>query len=147
MENKEKNVNILLIENNKTDAGIIREAFNGSVEGSFTVLEDSVKAIGYLSALRKEENDHVRPDVILLDLNLPGEKGLEVLDEIKSSSDLRTIPVVVLTNSTAEEHIYKSYDLNANCYIIKPAGQEQFADVIKLIGKFWFGIAKLPSAN
>jgi CheY-like chemotaxis protein len=147
MENKNRNVHILLVESNKADVSIIQKAFsNGSLTGNFSVIEDGDSAISYLTRLGKEENGYVRPDMILLDLNLPG-GGLKVLEEIKANMTLRSIPVVVLTASNEEENIYKSYDLNANCYIIKPPESERLADIIKLIGSFWFGIAKLPSPN
>jgi chemotaxis family two-component system response regulator Rcp1 len=146
---KNRSVNILLVEHNKSDVKLIREAFNGggSIKGEFKIIEDGKEAIDYLISLAKERNGHFRPDMILLDLNLPSGNGLEVLEEIKASSELRTIPVVVLTSSSTDEQINKSYDLNANCYIIKPEEQEKFISVVRLIGSFWFDIAKLPSAN
>jgi two-component system, chemotaxis family, response regulator Rcp1 len=148
MEVKSKNVHILLVESSKADVSLIQNAFgNGTLTGDFCVLGDGEAAINYLTSLGKEENGYVRPDMILLDLNLPGGNGLKVLEEIKANSALRTIPVVVLTASSTEENIYKSYDLNANCCIVKPTDSERLADIIKLIGSFWFGIAKLPSAN
>ncbi len=147
MEHKSRGAQILLIEDNEADVKLIKEAFkeNSSVN-KFFVAGDGESAIDYLEKIGLD-GEHVRPDVIFLDLNLPKKNGLEVLEEIKSNPLLRSIPVVVLTTSSAEEHIFKSYHLNANCYITKPVEFEKFVEVVKLIDTFWFGIAMLPSVN
>jgi chemotaxis family two-component system response regulator Rcp1 len=105
---------------------------------------DGVEAIAFLNHEGKYES-MPRPDLILLDLNLPKKDGREVLEEIKNSPNLKRIPVVILTTSKAEQDILKSYNLHANCYITKPVDLEQFIIVVKSIEEFWFTIVKLPS--
>lgn len=147
MEISTRKIEILLIEDNPGDVRLIQEAFKDSkVIGNFQVSGDGEAAIEYLSKVG-ENGLNTRPDMIFLDLNLPKKNGLEVLEEIKSNPLLRSIPVVVLTTSSSEEHVYRSYNLNANCYITKPVDFEQFINVVKVIESFWFTIARLPSVN
>jgi chemotaxis family two-component system response regulator Rcp1 len=147
METATKKIEILLIEDNPGDVRLIREAFKDSnVVGNFQVTGDGESAIEYLNKVG-ENGLNSRPDMIFLDLNLPKKNGLEVLEEVKSNPLLKSIPVVVLTTSNSEEHIHRSYRLNANCYIIKPVDFDQFTNVVKVIESFWFNIARLPSVN
>lgn len=139
-----KTVEILLIEDNPGDARLALEAIReAKVNNRLTWIADGVEAMAYL---RKEGRfaDSARPDLILLDLNLPKKDGREVLAEIKADPQLRRIPVVVLTTSQAEEDILKAYNLNANCYITKPVDLEQFLRIVKSIEDFWLSIVKLP---
>jgi CheY-like chemotaxis protein len=113
------------------------------VRNNLAVVADGVEAVAYL---RKEGKyaSAVRPDVILLDLNLPKKDGREVLEDIKRDPSLRHIPVVILTSSQAEQDILRAYDLHANCYVTKPVDFEQFITVVRSIEDFWFTIVKLP---
>jgi chemotaxis family two-component system response regulator Rcp1 len=136
---------ILLVEDNPADVRLTQEALvNGRVQHELHVARDGVEAISFLrrqGAFRKAP----RPDLILLDLNLPRKDGREVLREIKADPDLRSIPVIILTCSQAEEDILKTYDLHANGYIVKPVELEQFFNVIRHIKEFWISIVQLPS--
>lgn len=150
MDIESRNINILLVEDNPADVRLIREAFrDNKTKNDFHVEQDGEAAINYLNNLKSNgiENGTTRPDLIILDLNLPKKDGFEVLEKIKSNPLLRSIPVVVLSTSDSEEHIYKSYNLNANCYISKPVDFNEFLEVVKVIESFWFEIAKLPSSN
>ncbi len=139
-----KPVEILLIEDNPVDATMTKEALlEGKIKVNLSVVTDGVEAIRFLKRLGVHEKAP-RPDLILLDLNLPKKSGREVLQEIKSDVDLKTIPVVVLTTSKAEEDIVRSYELHANCFISKPVDLDQFTDVVKSIEDFWFTVVKLP---
>lgn len=141
-----KAIEILLVEDSPSDANLTLETFGeGSILNNMHVVEDGVEAIAFL---RREGSyaDVPRPDLILLDLNLPRKDGREVLVEIKSDPDLRTIPVVVLTTSEAEEDIFKSYRLQANCYVSKSLGLKESVRIVKLIESFWLAAAKLPSS-
>lgn len=141
---KYKMIEILLIEDNPGDVRLTKEALKEcKIANKLHVALDGIEAINFLSKKGKFNNSP-RPDVILLDLNLPKKDGREVLAEIKQDKDLRRIPVVVLTTSKSEEDIIKTYNLHANCYISKPIGMEQFIKVVKSIGDFWFSIVKLP---
>jgi len=139
-----KPVEILLVEDNPGDVRLTQEAFKeGRVLNKLHVTRDGVEAMEFL----RQKGNYAkvsRPDIILLDLNLPKKDGREVLAEIKADKDLKRIPVVILTVSQAEEDILKSYDLNANCYIIKPIDLEQFIRAVKLIEDFWLTIVTLP---
>jgi chemotaxis family two-component system response regulator Rcp1 len=138
-------IDILLIEDNPGDVRLTVEALKeGKVHNRLSVCADGVEALAFL---RREGQyaDAPRPDVILLDLNLPKKDGREVLGEIKADERLRRIPVVVLTTSKAEQDILKSYSLHANCYITKPVDLEQFITVVRSIEDFWLTIVKLPS--
>jgi CheY-like chemotaxis protein len=127
-----KNVEILLVEDNPGDIRLIKEAFKDSkILNKFNVVMDGEQALAFLYR-KGEYTDSPRPDIIFLDLNLPKMSGMEVLSEIKSDPELVMIPVVILTASTAEEIILKSYNLNANCFVTKPVDLDQFVGVVKL---------------
>ena len=136
-------VEILLVEDNPGDVRLTQEALEeGKVINNLHVVGDGVEALAFLR--REGEYAHVpRPDVILLDLNLPKKDGREVLAEVKADQNLRRIPVVILTVSKAEEDILRTYDLHANCYIAKPLDLDQFIKVVKAIEDFWLTIVKL----
>lgn len=137
-------IEILLVEDNPGDVRLTVEGLNeGKVRNNLHVAKDGVEALAFL---RKEGDysDAVRPDLILLDLNLPRKDGREVLADIKADPDLKTIPVVVLTTSRAEQDILHSYQLQANCYITKPVDLEQFIHVVKTIEDFWLTVVTLP---
>ncbi|AFM23775.1 response regulator [Desulfomonile tiedjei] len=139
-----KPVEILLIEDNPVDATMTKQALReGKIKVNLNVVTDGVEAIKFLKRSGMYEKTP-RPDLILLDLNLPKKSGREVLQEIKSDGDLKTIPVVVLTTSKAEEDIVKSYELHANCFISKPVDLDRFTEVVKSIEDFWFTVVKLP---
>ncbi len=137
-------VEILLVEDNPGDVRLTREAMKeGKMRNNLSVAEDGVEAMAFLRREGKYA-DAPRPDVVLLDLNLPRKNGRAVLEEIKADPDLRRIPVVILTSSKAEEDILDSYDSHANCYVTKPGDLEQFIEVVKSIEGFWVQIVKLP---
>lgn len=137
-------VEILLVEDSPADMRLTREAMkNGRLLNNLHVVPDGESALDYLRR-RGKYADAVRPDIILLDLNLPRKDGREVLAEIKADADLCEIPVVILTTSQAEEDIIRSYHLHANCYITKPVDLDQFFHVMKSFKEFWFEIVKLP---
>lgn len=137
-------VEILLVEDNPGDVRLTLEGLKeGKVNNNLHVVEDGVEAMAFLRREGKYA-DAVRPDLILLDLNLPRKDGREVLAEIKVDKDLRRIPVVVLTTSKAEQDILRAYNLHANCYITKPVDLDQFISVVGSIEDFWFTIVKLP---
>lgn len=140
-------VNILLVEDNPGDAKLAEVALkNAKVRNVLNHVQDGVEAMCYL---RKEGAyaKAVRPDLILLDLNLPKMDGREVLAAIKSDDNLKRIPVVILTASRAEEDIFKSYNLHANCFISKPLDLNQFVEVVKQIESFWLTIVMLPNGH
>jgi len=142
-----KPVEILLVEDNPGDVRLTKEALNeGKVLNKLHVVEDGVEAVEFLNR-EGSYADMPRPDLILLDLNLPKKDGREVLTEIKTNENLKRIPVVVLTTSRSEEDVLKSYDLNANCYITKPVDLDQFISVVKSINDFWLTIVKLPGGG
>jgi two-component system, chemotaxis family, response regulator Rcp1 len=137
-------IEILLVEDNPGDVRLTIEGLNeGKVRNHLHVARDGVEALAFLRR-QAQFADVVRPDLILLDLNLPRKDGREVLAEIKSDADLKTIPVVVLTTSRAEQDVLNSYQLQANCYITKPVDLEQFITVVKSIEDFWLTIVTLP---
>jgi two-component system, chemotaxis family, response regulator Rcp1 len=137
-------IEILLVEDNPGDARLTIEGLNESkVHNNLHIARDGVEALPFLRR-EGEYADAVRPDLILLDLNLPRMDGREVLAEIKSDVKLKTIPVVVLTTSRAEQDELRSYELQANCYITKPVDLEQFITVVKSIEDFWFTIVTPP---
>jgi chemotaxis family two-component system response regulator Rcp1 len=137
-------IHILLIEDNPGDVRLAIETFkDAKIHNQVNVVPDGVEAMAYLRKQGKYANA-TRPDVILLDLNMPRKDGREVLKEVKEDPDLRRIPVVILTMSQAEQDILKSYDLHANCYISKPVDLTQFNKVVQSIENFWFMIVKLP---
>ncbi len=137
-------IEILMIEDSPDDVDLTVEAFkDAKMRNHLHVVEDGVEALAFLRRAGRYANA-VRPDLILLDLNLPRKDGREVLAEIKTDDDLALIPVVVLTTSQAEEDILRAYQLNANCYIIKPVDFEQFIKVVRSIEEFWFTVVTLP---
>jgi two-component system, chemotaxis family, response regulator Rcp1 len=139
-----KSIEILLVEDNPGDADLAREALeNSKVRNTLNVVGDGEAAMAFLRRKGKYA-DAPRPDLVLLDLNLPKKDGLEVLAEIKSDDDLKCIPVVILTTSKTEEDILRSYNLHVNCYITKPIDLNQFIKVVQAIEEFWFTIVKLP---
>ena len=145
MDAPSKPVEILLIEDNPGDARLAREALrDAKVRNNLNWVTDGVEGLAYLRQEGKYSQS-VRPDLILLDLNLPRKDGREVLSEIKVDEKLRRIPVVILTTSQAEEDVLRAYHLNANCYITKPVDLEQFMKVVKTIEEFWLTIVKLPA--
>lgn len=139
-----KPIEILLVEDNLGDADLAREALEGSkFHNKLHVVDDGEKAMAFL----RREGPYAgapRPGLILLDLNLPRKDGRQVLAEIKADDDLRRIPVVILTTSSAEKDVIKSYDLHANCFITKPINLNQFLSVVKSIEDFWLSIVVLP---
>lgn len=141
---KLKVIELLLVEDNEGDARLAKEALKESkIKNALHIVQDGVQATDYLFRRNGFENA-VRPDLILLDLNLPKKDGREVLAEIKEEKDLRSIPVVILTMSKAEEDIIKSYNLHCNCFITKPLDLDKFIQVIKSIEDFWLTIVQLP---
>ena len=139
-----KPVEILLVEDNLADVRLTQETSKEEkLRNNLNVVNDGVEALAYLRR-QGEYADAVRPDLVLLDLNLPRKDGREVLDEIKRDPDLQTIPVVVLTMSEAERDILASYHLHANCYIVKPLDLNAFSKVVKSIQDFWLSIVRLP---
>ena len=138
-----KVLKILLVEDSPSDVRLTREALKDSpVPIQITVARDGVEAIDYLHQAELGFGD--RPDLVLLDLNLPRKNGREVLAEVKNSPALKQIPVVVLTSSKSEEDISEAYSLNANCYITKPADLSEYVNVLKAVEDFWFFTATLP---
>jgi chemotaxis family two-component system response regulator Rcp1 len=137
-------IEILLVEDSPADVRLTKEALKEEkIHNNLSVVNDGVEAMAFLHRQGKYSKA-ARPDLILLDLNLPKKDGREVLKEIKSDKEFKAIPVVVLTISKAEEDVIKSYNLHANCYITKPIDLNQFAKVVKTIQDFWLTIVKLP---
>jgi CheY-like chemotaxis protein len=132
-------ITVLLVEDDPGDVVLIQEAFeHNKVRNTLHVVGDGVEAMDFL------RTSQVRPDLILLDLNLPRKDGREVLAEVKSDAALRSIPVVVLTTSKAEEDILRSYDLHANAYVTKPVDFSRFIEVVRQIDEFFVTVVKLP---
>lgn len=139
-----RSAEILLVEDNPGDVRLTMEAMRESkMHNRVTVVSDGEQALDYLQR-RGRFSAATRPDLILLDLNLPKKDGREVLQEIKAVEELRRIPVVVLTTSKAEEDICRTYDLHANCYITKPMDLDRFIEVVQQIEGFWLTIVSLP---
>jgi two-component system, chemotaxis family, response regulator Rcp1 len=137
-------IEVLLVEDSPGDVRLTREAFkDAKVHINLHVASDGAEAMDFLNRDGKH-SDVPRPDLILLDLNLPKKDGREVLDEIKQSPILKCIPVVILTTSASDEDILRSYRLHANCYITKPVGLDGFLEVVKSIDTFWLSVVKLP---
>jgi chemotaxis family two-component system response regulator Rcp1 len=138
-------INILLVEDNPGDVRLTIEALKeGKVRNQLHIAKDGMEAMDFLHR-KGNYSDVPRPDLILLDLNLPKKDGHEVLAEIKEDPELKRIPVVVLTGSKAGDDILKTYNRHANCYITKPVDWDQFITVVKSINDFWLTIVKLPS--
>lgn len=139
-----KSIDILLVEDNPGDVRLTIETLkNAKVRNKLHVARDGIEAMSFLHQEGPFSN-MPRPDLILLDLNLPKKDGREMLSDLKTDPDLRRIPVVILTTSQAEEDILRSYDLHANCYITKPIDLHQFAIVVRSIENFWLTIVTLP---
>jgi two-component system, chemotaxis family, response regulator Rcp1 len=138
-------IDILLVEDNPGDVRLTKEALRESrILNNLYFAKDGVEALAFLT--RDEPYQEVpRPDLILLDLNLPRKDGRELLAEIKQDPELKRIPVVILTTSEAEQDILKTYELHANCYITKPVDLDKFVDIVKGLEEFWLSIVKLPS--
>lgn len=137
-------IDILVVEDNSGDARLIKEVLNEhKIFNSLFIVNDGVEAMNFLLKKGKYK-DSSKPDLIILDLNLPKKDGREVLAEIKADENLKRIPVVVLTTSQSEIDILKSYNLHANCYITKPVDLGQFLEVVKSIEDFWLTVVKLP---
>ncbi|MGB6068168.1 MAG: response regulator [Desulfomonilaceae bacterium] len=140
-------VEILLVEDNPVDVMMTKETFCGSrVCNNLHVAEDGEEAMDFLYK-RGKYSSAPSPEIILLDLNLPRKDGREVLAEIKGDSSLRHIPVIILTTSEDEEDIWKSYELQANCFITKPVDMEQFTKALECVGEFWFTLVRLPTPS
>ncbi len=145
IEMDEKPKIVFLVEDNKADIRLIEEALkNSSIDYQLVTVRNGVEAMSYL---RQEEPyaDAMRPDLIILDLNLPKKDGREVLAEIKSDNNLKRIPVIVLTTSRNEDDVQQSYDLNANCFITKSRNLSQLFTIVKRIEEFWLATVTLPS--
>lgn len=137
-------ITILLVEDNPGDVLLTKEALNeNKIKNELHIAGDGEEALKFLRREDGYENSP-RPDLILLDLNLPKKDGREVLNEIKNDENLKRIPVIVLTTSKSEEDVLKMYNLHANCYITKPINLESFIRVVKSIEDFWFTVVKLP---
>lgn len=140
-------IEILLVEDNPGDVRLTEEALkDGKVANNLHVVSDGVDAIRFLRRGAGYE-DAVRPDLVLLDLNLPRKDGREVLEEIKQDEDLKRIPVVVLTTSRSEEDVLRSYGLHANCYLTKPVDFDSFLGVVQSIEGFWLTVVRLPGRH
>jgi CheY-like chemotaxis protein len=138
-------VDVLLVEDDPGDIVLIKEAFEfNKVHNALHIVSDGVEALDFLYQ-RNGYEEARRPDLVLLDLNLPRKDGREVLEEVKADKDLRTIPIVVLTTSEAEEDILRSYDLHANAYVTKPVDFDRFIEVVRLIDDFFVTVVKLPT--
>lgn len=139
-----KPVEILLVEDNPADVRLIKETFKDfKIQNNLSVAKDGVEAMAFI----KKEGAFTaapRPDVILMDLNLPKKSGFDVLSEIRQMPEYRRIPVVVLSTSDSERDILKSYDLHANCFVTKPVGLDEFIKIVMSIEDFWLSIVKLP---
>ena len=142
-----KEIRVLLVEDNPADADLTCETLEGSkLRVQLSVAMDGVQAMAMLTR-RGEYADLARPDLILLDLNLPKKDGRQVLSEIKAHPELRGIPVVILTSSDAENDVAQSYALGANCYVTKPVDLRAFQTIVQAVEGFWFTIVKLPSLD
>lgn len=138
-------IEILLVEDSPSDANLIRISFKqAKIANTLHWVEDGETALEYLLQ-QGDYGNTPRPDLIVLDLNLPGMDGQEVLTSVKSDPTLKRIPVIVLTTSEDEEDILKSYELNANCYITKPIDIQQFTRMVQLLEEFWLAAVQLPS--
>jgi two-component system, chemotaxis family, response regulator Rcp1 len=137
-------IRILLVDDDPADVRLTQEALKEhKVYCQTTVASDGIEAMAYLRR-QGPYTDAARPDIILLDLNMPRKDGREVLEEVKTDPDLKRIPVVVMTTSNADQDVVQSYNLGANCYIVKPVDLEQLTTIVKSIEDFWFTVVKLP---
>lgn len=145
--NPSKPIDILLVEDSPSDAKLTAKTFEkAKVLNNLHIVEDGVEAMNFLRKIEPYQ-DVPRPDLILLDLNLPKKDGRKVLADIKDDPSLCTIPVVILTTSEAEEDILRSYRLRANCYVTKPVTLKQFIKVVESIEEFWLTVVKLPTVQ
>lgn len=145
MESKIKLAEILLVEDNDGDIELTREAFeDAKFRNNLHVAKDGEEALDFLFKRNGNEN-MASPDIILLDLNLPGTDGREVLEIIKNTENLKQIPTIVLTSSQADKDIIESYNLHANCYIVKPVNAVKFIEVVQHVENFWVDIVCLPT--
>lgn len=145
-DRQHKPVDILLIEDNPGDIFLTKKAFKTcKMSNRLYVAEDGYKAISFLKK-EGENKNAVTPDLILLDLNLPGKDGREILSEIKEDDNLKSIPVIILTSSEAEKDILTTYKLHANSYIVKPVDFSKFVEIVSTIENFWFSIVTLPQS-
>ena len=143
-QNNPRFIEILLVEDSATDVLLTREALkDAKLINKLYVVEDGEQALDFLYRRGKYSNAP-HPDLIILDLNLPIKNGREVLAEIKANETLKRIPIVVLTTSGAEEDIVKAYNLHANCYIVKPMDFDNFTQIVKDVGHFWFSVVTIP---
>jgi CheY-like chemotaxis protein len=137
-------INILLVEDSRADARLIAEVFaEEKISVDINVVKDGEEAMAYVRKEGAYENSF-RPDLILLDLNMPKKDGREVLAELKADESFKSIPVVILTTSQAEEDVLKSYELQASCYVTKPIDLEKFVKIIRSLDNFWFSAVKFP---
>lgn len=137
-------IEVLLVEDNPGDVDLTREALEGGkLRVNLSVANDGIEALDFLRR-RGSHTGAPRPDIVLLDLNLPGKDGREVLAEMKADPSLKRIPVIVLTTSQAEEDVARAYDNHANCFISKPVDVDNFVEVVKTFEDFWLTIVKLP---
>lgn len=146
-QREEESVDILLVEDNPGDVRLTREAFTEiELDHELYVVNDGEEALDFVYR-RSDQDDAPRPDLVLLDLNLPKVDGMEVLEEIKGDPELRRIPVVVLTGSEAQEDIVESYDRHTNAYLTKPIDPEEFVDLVSSFENFWLSLVKLPPSS
>jgi len=145
MEEFIRPIEVLLVEDNEADIVLTKNAFKSfNIQNNLNVCRNGEEGLNYLFK-REEYADALTPDLVLLDLNMPKTNGLEVLEQIKNDLKLSMIPVIVLTTSSAEQDIVKSYQHHANSYIKKPIDFMEFVDVIKEIENYWFSIVKIPN--
>lgn len=138
-------IQVLLVDDSAADVRLTQEAFKDwHVPNNLNIVMDGLSALDFLYRHGKYR-DAPRPDLVLLDLNLPCKNGREVLREIKSHPDLHRIPVMILTTSKADADLYRAYDLHANCYITKPVDLDEFLNMMRLIEEFWFNVVSLPA--
>lgn len=148
LKEKNRTIEILLVEDNYGDALLTKKAFEKTtVPVNITVVEDGEKAINILTKRNDDDDSFAIPDIILLDINLPRLNGKEVLEKIKQHALLKHIPIIMLTSSSAELDVVKSYGLHANSYIVKPTDLSKFSDIVKAMEMFWFNLVVLPDES
>ena len=141
---KHRPMEILLVEDSDSDAKLIAKTFSKTeIDYNLSIIKDGVEAVSFLRQ-EGQYNTVPRPDIIFLDLHLPKQDGLGVLNQIKSEPNLRNIPVIILTSSASQQDITKCYQMNANCYLTKPSTREDFCRTVKILEDFWLNTAKLP---
>ncbi len=144
-EHNGRPIEILLVEDNPADVLLMEEALlEGKLSNNLSAVTNGDDAVDFLKK-RGRFRDAVRPDLIMLDLNLPRKDGREVLAEVKNDADLKKIPIVIMTTSRSQDDIERTYSLHANAYVTKPVGVRQFFEVVQKIEDFWFSIVKLPA--